>query len=263
MTMVLTHDDARRTVARETRLAALRVTQLLDSSSEEFFDRLTRMAAELIGAPAAFLSLVDEQRDFYKNVFRFGEPLASERQIEGVTFCHYALLAEGALVIDDAREHPIYRDVPTVQTLGVIAYLGVPLTLDEQPLGAFCVIDREPRQWTDREIEIVTALARAANAEIAARVRAKGTATATLEDVPDIQQLLSPREREILEGMLAGKRLKEIAFELDVSDKTVATHRFRLLRKLELRDNRELFLYAIRHRLIDAHQAAVNAPARV
>lgn len=256
MTMVSVHDDARRTVHSEARLAAVRVTQLLDSCSEEFFDRLTRMAAELVGAQAAFLSLVDEQRDFYKSVFGFGEPLASQRQLCGVTFCHYALLADGALVINDAREHALYRDVPTVRTLGVVAYLGIPLMLDQQPLGAFCVIDGQPRQWTDKEIEIVTALARAANTEIAGRVHANGTATAELKDVPLLQRLLSPRELEVLSGMLAGKRMKEIAFELGLSDKTVATHRFRILRKLELRDNRELFLYAIRHNLIDAGQAS-------
>jgi PAS domain S-box-containing protein len=62
---------------------------------------------------------------------------------------------------------------------------------------------------------------------------------------------LSPREREVLGMILAGKRTKEIAFDLDVSPKTVSTHRFRLLQKLNLTSNRDLFQYAVTHRLLD------------
>lgn len=64
-------------------------------------------------------------------------------------------------------------------------------------------------------------------------------------------EALSRRETEVLEMILAGKRMKEIAFVMDVSPKTVSTHRNRLLRKLHLTSNRELFQYALRHELID------------
>jgi two-component system invasion response regulator UvrY len=62
---------------------------------------------------------------------------------------------------------------------------------------------------------------------------------------------LSKREQEILARMVAGRRNKEIAFELAISPKTVATHRVRLLRKLDLADDRELLLYAVRNGLAD------------
>jgi DNA-binding NarL/FixJ family response regulator len=62
---------------------------------------------------------------------------------------------------------------------------------------------------------------------------------------------LSPREGEVLAMILAGRRTKEIAFDLDVSPKTVSTHRFRLLKKLNLTSNRDLFQYAVTHRLLD------------
>ena len=51
--------------------------------------------------------------------------------------------------------------------------------------------------------------------------------------------------------ILAGKGTKEIAVELEMSDKTVATHRGRLLKKLNLHSSRDLFVYAVRHRLVD------------
>ncbi len=61
---------------------------------------------------------------------------------------------------------------------------------------------------------------------------------------------LSPREREVMTMILAGQRLKEIAARLDISVKTVTTHRSRLLRKLGVEDNLGLFRYGVRNGLI-------------
>lgn len=63
-------------------------------------------------------------------------------------------------------------------------------------------------------------------------------------------QRLSPRESEVLNMILVGQRLKEIAAKLDISVKTVTTHRSRLLRKLGLEDNLGLFRYGVRNGLI-------------
>ena len=61
---------------------------------------------------------------------------------------------------------------------------------------------------------------------------------------------LSRRESEVMSMILIGKRLKEIAATLEISVKTVTTHRSRLLRKLRLDDNLGLYRYGIRHGLI-------------
>lgn len=63
-------------------------------------------------------------------------------------------------------------------------------------------------------------------------------------------QRLSPREAEVLKMILDGQRLKEIAARLDISVKTVTTHRSRLLRKLGLEDNLGLYRYGIRNGMI-------------
>ena len=63
-------------------------------------------------------------------------------------------------------------------------------------------------------------------------------------------QRLSPRENEVMTMILAGRRLKEIAANLDISVKTVTTHRSRLLRKLGIEDNLGLYRYGIRNGLI-------------
>jgi DNA-binding NarL/FixJ family response regulator len=84
---------------------------------------------------------------------------------------------------------------------------------------------------------------------------AVGTDAGPSVDAPQTEgeryRRLSQREHQILSRMVAGRRNKEIAFELAISPKTVATHRVRLLRKLDLADDRELLLYAVRNGLAD------------
>jgi len=131
---------------------------------------MTRLAVKVLNVPAAFMSLVDAHRDFYKSATGFPEPLQSERQLTGRTFCHYAIQSSVPLVIDDAAAHPIYRSIPTVKTLGVRAYLGIPLVTENgQAIGSFCAIDNKPRRWTPTEIDVLTELAASARREIELR----------------------------------------------------------------------------------------------
>ena len=152
------------------RLQAVRDTNLLDTSPEETFDSLSRLAVTLTGVPASFLSLVDERRDFYKSQCGFPEVLASKRELSGRTFCHYALASAEPLVIEDTHANAVWRAVPTVDSLGVRAYLGVPVIVEGQAIGSFCVIDNRPHAWTSLEVETLVQIARAAAREIELRM---------------------------------------------------------------------------------------------
>ncbi len=163
------------------RLATLQATGLLDSEVEEVFDRMTKLAVKVLGVPAAFLSLVDSNRDFYKSASGFGEPLQSNRELTGRTFCHYAIQGASPLVIDDTVSDPVYSQVPTVKSLGVGAYVGVPLVMKNgQAIGSFCAIDVKPRQWTATEIEVLTELAASAKREIELRAATRDERVARL-----------------------------------------------------------------------------------
>lgn len=81
--------------------------------------------------------------------------------------------------------------------------------------------------------------------------RQAAAASAPAAGRPIARRRLSPRETEIMEMILAGRPIKEIALVLNVSPKTVSTHRTRLLEKLHLTSNRDLFQYAVAHHLID------------
>ena len=153
------------------RLAALRRTLLLDSPQEPSFDRLTELASLILDAPVSLVSLVDDDRQFFKSCVGLPEPWAGERETPlSHSFCKHVVATGEPLIVEDARDHDLVRDNRAIPDLDVIAYAGIPLVLDGQHLGSFCVIDSAPREWTDREIEILENLARSAMTEIELRV---------------------------------------------------------------------------------------------
>ena len=157
-------------VQSESRLAAVQRSGLLDSPEEESFDALTRLAARLINVPVAFVTIVDAQRDFYKSQFGFPTPVAQDRQLAGRTFCQYTLASHALLAIDDTHANELWKAMPSVQDLGVRSYVGVPLTLDGENIGSFCVVDMQPREWQPDELETLRQLALSAEREISLRL---------------------------------------------------------------------------------------------
>jgi PAS domain S-box-containing protein len=173
------------------RLDALRRACVLDTPPEEAFDRLTRLAARTLRAPVSLVSLVDADRQFFKSCAgALPEPWHSARQTPlSHSFCQHAVTSGKPLVINDAREHPLVKDNGAVSDLGVIAYAGVPLTTAEgQVLGSFCVIDNQPRRWTDDDLEILHTLAASAVGELELRclLRDRRSAEAELRRSNDI-----------------------------------------------------------------------------
>lgn len=158
-------------VADSKRLEALQATALLDSPMEEAFDRLTRLAVRFTKAPVSLVSLVDKNRQFFKSCVGLPRPWSIQRETPLThSFCQHNRIAGVPLVINDARNDPIFKDNLAVRDLNVIAYLGIPLvTKDAYILGSFCVIDTEPREWSAEEIATVSDIAEAVMTEISLR----------------------------------------------------------------------------------------------
>jgi signal transduction histidine kinase len=157
------------------RLAALEATALLDTPPEEAFDQFTRLASTILQTPVALVSLVDRDRQFFKSSVGLPEPWASFRQTPlSHSFCKHVVGTSELLSVSDARTHPLLKDNLAVPELGVIAYLGIPLTTAQGfTLGSFCVIDGKPREWTPREMEILQNLATLIIEKIELRLLAK------------------------------------------------------------------------------------------
>ena len=170
-------DGIEQRIWSESRLAAVRRSELLDSPAEQSFDALTRLAARLMKVPVSFVTIVDAQRDFYKSQFGFPVPMAQDRQQSGRTFCHHTLGSHDLLAIDDTHSDAAWKAMPSVQNLGVRSYVGVPLMVDGEPIGSFCVADMQPRQWEREELETLGQLALSAGREISLRLALKDART--------------------------------------------------------------------------------------
>ena len=92
------------------RLETIRSLDILDTVPEERFDRLTRMAKRLFGVSIAVVSIVDENRQWFKSCMGLG---ASETSRD-ISFCGHTILGNGVFIIPNASEDPRFADNPLV-----------------------------------------------------------------------------------------------------------------------------------------------------
>ncbi|MGI4846993.1 MAG: sensor domain-containing phosphodiesterase [Janthinobacterium lividum] len=136
-----------RAVSRQeaARLAALYQLEMLDTSPNECFDRLTRMAAKLFNLPIAAIALVDHDRQWLKS--RVGVSYSSLPRYKSP--CGEIVETAVAVVVPDLLEDAHYRDSHLAQT-GVRFYAGAPLvTIDGFCIGSLCVMGHLPRPWNE------------------------------------------------------------------------------------------------------------------
>lgn len=136
------------------RLDALRQLLILDTPPEQRFDRLVEFATQEFRVPTALISLVDENRQWFKA--RVG--LGATETPRDISFCGHALELPDVLVIPDALLDPRFADNPLVTGPPHIRfYAGAQLRLpDGHVLGTLCLISPEPRTYdaVDRAIHL-------------------------------------------------------------------------------------------------------------
>ena len=146
------------------RLKALLELQILDTPPEERFDRLTRIGRNALKVPYAFVNLIDADRQWCKS-----GALADEATTpRGISFCGHTILGNAAFIIPDTLKDPRFHDNPlVVKPPNFRSYLGMPMrAADGERVGAFCVLDTKPREFSPEDIEIVCDLAAAAEKEL-------------------------------------------------------------------------------------------------
>ncbi len=240
------------------RLGALAALNILDTPAESRFNDLTALAARLCPAPVAVVSLIDNDRAWFKS--RFGVEFLQIPRIE--SFCAHALLTPDVFIVPDAATDPRFADYPVVTgELGIRFYAGAPLISgDGLAYGALCVLDTEPRNLTEQQQHDLVMLARLVMREFEAgqrqhelevNLRAKSMAEEALRETQELLQgildnadaMISAKDldgRFVLvnralqeavgkpEGDLLGKTIfqifpEQIAGQLDNKDDVVAT----------------------------------------
>ncbi|HSG68966.1 MAG TPA: GAF domain-containing protein, partial [Planctomycetaceae bacterium] len=149
------------------RLRALQDASILDTPAERSFDDIVRIAASLCDTPIALVSFVDEKRQWFKA--RLG--LEVQQTPREYSFCAHAIKGEKTMVVEDASRDERFRENPLVTgEPRILFYAGAPIVDNEgYKLGTLCVIDRQKRSITGKQIEALEALARCVTAELTLR----------------------------------------------------------------------------------------------
>ncbi len=221
------------------RLAALSEYDILDTLPEAAYDDITHLASEICGTPIAAVSLVDEDRQWFKSEVGLGVPETSRE----VAFCAHALVGEGMLVVRDAHDDARFADNPLVTGDPKIRfYAGAPLVTPKgEVLGTLCVIDHVQRQLTEQQEQSLGVLARQVMAQLELRrliteqrrfrkqlekANKKLQTASITDDVSGFHntRFLHQYLDEALEGPSSPEYLSLVFFDMDGFKQVVDTH---------------------------------------
>lgn len=191
------------------RLEAVHRSRLIDTDPEIVFDELTSAAARLLRAPFAFMTVVDDERSYWKSTAGIAD--GTRWNAVEDSFCQYVIDLDDELIVGDATRNEITKDNPSIESMGVKAWAGCPIVLGDQVLGTFCVVDQHERQWTDDDRSVLRNLAVVASREIALRTERdeeaeqREAAVAQSEELHDLldtlRASLSPPTPPVIPGL--------------------------------------------------------------
>jgi GAF domain-containing protein len=172
------------------RLEALRRFDVLDTPRDGAFDRITRLASEMLDMPISIVSLVDHDRIWFKSAHGL-EGVEEIGRVPGL--CASAILGEEIWEIQDATVDPRALANPLVAgEFGLRFYAGSPLrTGDGYNLGTLCVIDKQPRALTEKQARVLDDLAALVVDELELRLAVRRQARRATELNDDVVQALA------------------------------------------------------------------------
>ena len=173
------------------RLKVLWQYDVLDTVAEEVFDDLVDLAAHICEAPIALISLVDENRQWFKA--RVG--ISVSETSRDISFCAHAILGKGLMVVPDATKDKRFKNNPLVTGPQKIRfYAGAPLiTPDGHALGTLCVLDHEARALRPEQKQSLRVLAHHVVSQLELRRHARALAEARENDQQQSTALVRAR----------------------------------------------------------------------
>ncbi|WP_417352607.1 ATP-binding protein [Flavobacterium alkalisoli] len=152
------------------RLEKLYEYRILDTHSEEAFDKIALLAAQIFNTTSAFISFVDEDRVFLKsNLSLLRNNIIDRRD----SLCSLAILEDNVTVFNDTHTSPDLMESPYVAGKdGIRFYAGAPLKSPEgYTVGTVCVVDTVPREVTDSQLDMLKTLSKIIVNKLESRMR--------------------------------------------------------------------------------------------
>lgn len=186
----------------EARIALLTATGLLDSDPEEVFDRITRLAAQLLDSPIAAVSLIDRERQWFKSAVGLGDVRETPRTL---AFCAHAIHQRELFLVPDATQDARFAQNALVTSAPHIRfYAGMPLVSSEGvALGTLCVIDIQPRRLDDAQAQLLQDLAALVRRELLHREMALKAQLAMIFHMETDLLGQGPRFKYVSDGVAA------------------------------------------------------------
>ena len=146
------------------RLRVLHELGILDTSAEERFDRLTRIAQSHFKVPISLVSLVDADRQWFKS----RQGINISELARDYSICGHSILSDNILNIPDAKKDKRFFDNPlVVKPPNMRFYAGAPLrTPDGLRIGTLCILDTKPRHFSEQELSVLRDIADSVEHEI-------------------------------------------------------------------------------------------------
>ncbi len=188
--------EATPTSNEKQRLQALYRLGILDTPSEERFDRVTRIARHLFSVPIALVSLVDRERQWFKSK----QGLGAFETGRDISFCGHAIKSEELFVVEDTLHDERFSDNPLVVGEPHIRfYAGCPLKAPGgEIIGTLCLIDTKPRSLSDRDCECLRDLGMQVESELS--INSKQTGFFLLDRFPEL--VSSPVASAVIAALL-------------------------------------------------------------
>lgn len=142
----------------EVRLKALEAYQIMDSMPEKEFDDIVELACALCNVPISLITLLDSNRSWFKAQVGIGGQEAPRE----LSLCQYTIQkTDSVTVINNALTDSRLTDNPFITgDTHIRFYAGAPLvTPTGEAIGTLCIVDTEPREFSEEQVRILRILA--------------------------------------------------------------------------------------------------------
>ncbi len=144
----------------EERLRELEALHILDTLPEDAFDRITAKVARIFEVPIALVSFIDRDRQWFKSAAGLPPDLAEAGSTSrAASVCGHVVASDQPLTVEDIARDRRFANNPLLSERGLRFYAGVPLRINDLPIGSLCILDTKPRRLSEREQRLLEVLA--------------------------------------------------------------------------------------------------------